>query len=189
MKSGKLVQRVLIAVAAVSFIAVAAIFIGYRQFTQKPEQVIDLVHKAAEMHLDKVRQTASKNGIKEWQLEAASATLLDGKTRVVLEAPDVAFFMSDGDNVHLTAKRGNIFTDSSRMTVAGDVVASTRQYRFSSDALEYDPASRELRSDTPVTLTGKTFSLKADHMAMNLDTRVTRFEGGVQGTISDAFQL
>ena len=189
MKSGRLIQRVLLGIAAFSLIAVIVVFIGYRRITTQPQPVMDLIQKAADMHLDKVRQTASKNGIREWQMEAVSATLLDDKKIMELDRPDVEFFMADGDDVHLTAKRGRIHTGSNRMTVSGDVAASTRLYRFFSDSLEYDPKRRELRSETPVTLSGDTFTLTAARMAMNLDTRVTRFEGGVEGTISDDFQL
>jgi hypothetical protein len=40
-----------------------------------------------------------------------------------------------------------------------------------------------------VTLSGESFTLRADTMAMNLDTNVTCFEGGVEGTISEDLQL
>jgi LPS export ABC transporter protein LptC len=97
--------------------------------------------------------------------------------------------MNDGDNVHLTADRGTIFTDSSGIQVTGHVEASTSLYQLRAEALTYDSAARELRSDTPVTLSGESFTLRADTMAMNLDTNVTRFEGGVEGTISEDLQL
>ena len=135
MKSGRIIQRVLLGIAVCALIAVVVVFIGYRKITTQPQPVMDLVKKAAEMHLDKVRQTASKNGIREWQMEALSATLLDGKEIMELEQPDVDFYMADGDEIHLTAKRGRIYTDSNRMTVSGDVAASTRLYRFFSDSL------------------------------------------------------
>lgn len=189
MKSSRLVQRLLIAIAAVSLIAVILVFVGYRRAAQHPQMIMDLVQKKADMHLDKIRQTASRNGIREWRMEAASATLMDGKKIMLLTRPDVEVFMTGGDNVHLIARQGKIYTETNRMTVSGDVVANTRLYRLSTEALEYDPVARELRSDTPVTLSGGGFNLQAGRMAMNLDTRVTRFEGGVEGTISDDLQL
>jgi lipopolysaccharide export system protein LptC len=73
--------------------------------------------------------------------------------------------------------------------VAGRVSASTNLYRFQTEALGYDPASRELRARTPVALSGQSFTLSADTMTMNLDTHVTRFEGDVKGTISEDLQF
>jgi LPS export ABC transporter protein LptC len=91
--------------------------------------------------------------------------------------------------VHLTAEQGTIYTDSSRMNVSGQVSANTSRYRFQTEALDYDPAARELSADKPVTLSGQTFTLRAGTMAMNLETNITRFEGGVEGIISEDLQL
>jgi LPS export ABC transporter protein LptC len=75
------------------------------------------------------------------------------------------------------------------LQVSGQVSANTSRYRFQTDALDYDPAARELRAETPVTLSSESFTLHADTMTMNLETNITRFEGGVEGTISEDLQL
>jgi LPS export ABC transporter protein LptC len=189
MKNRLLIQRILLAVAVLAVVATVAIFIGYRRMTQDPKILMDRIQKQADMHLEKIRQTATKNGIREWRMEAESASLLKEKETVLLIKPEVEFFMEDGDNVHLTAEKGEIFTDSNRLNVSGKVVANTRDYRFNTELLKYDPARRELLADTPVTLSGQAFTLQANSMAMNLGTKITRFEGGVEGIISEYFQL
>jgi hypothetical protein len=40
-----------------------------------------------------------------------------------------------------------------------------------------------------VAITGQAFTLKAGKMIMDLKTNVTRFEDGVEGTISEDLQL
>ena len=189
MKNCRLIQRVLLTVAVLALAATVTVFIGYRRVARNPEVLLDLVQKEADMQLNKIRQTATKNGIREWRLEAESATLLEKRKTVLLAKPDVAFFMDDGDNVHLTADQGTIYTDSSRMHVSGQVSATTSRYRFQTETLDYDPATRELRADTPVTLSGQSITLRADSMAMNMKTNITRFEGNVEGTISEDLQL
>jgi lipopolysaccharide export system protein LptC len=189
MKHRRLIQRVLIAVVMLSLAATITVFIGYRRITRNPDMLLDLVKKEADMQLSKIRQTAMKNGIREWRLEAESATLVEKEKTMLLARPDVEFFMDDGDNVHLTADLGTIFTDSSRIQVRGRVSANTNLYQFRTEAIDYDPDARVLRSDTPVTLSGQSFTLRADTMAMNLDTKVTRFEGSVEGTISEDLQF
>ena len=189
MKSRRLIQRVLLSVIVLALAGTIIVFIGYRRMTRSPEMLLDLVKDEADMQLNRVRQTAMKNGIREWRLEADSATLLEKEKTMLLASPDVEFFMDDGDHVHLTADKGTIYTDSSRMTVSGQVSANTSLYRFQTDALDYDPAARELRADTPVTLSGESFTLRADTMTMNLETSITRFEGGVEGTISEDLEL
>lgn len=189
MKHRRLIQRLLISVVVLILAATAIVFIGYRRITRNPDDLLDLVKKNADMQLSKIHQTAMKNGIREWRLDADSATLQEKEKTMLLDNPDVEFFMDDGDNVHLTADRGTIFTDSSRIQVAGQVSASTNRYRFQTEALGYDPASRELRSETPVALTSQSYTLRADTMTMNLDTHIARFEGDVKGTISEDLQF
>jgi LPS export ABC transporter protein LptC len=185
----RLIKRGLLVVGVLTLIATVSVFIGYRRITRNPEALLNLIQKEADMQLNKIRQTATKNGIREWRLEARSATLLEKQKTMLLADPDVEFFMDDGDNLHLTADQGTIYTDSNRMNVAGQVSASTSRYHFRTEALTYDPATRELRADEPVILSSQSFTLQADSMSMNLDTNITRFEGGVKGTISEDLQL
>jgi LPS export ABC transporter protein LptC len=189
MNNRRLLQRLLLTIVVLALTAAIAIFVGYRRMTRNPQVLVDLLKEEADMQLNKIRQTAMKNGIREWRLEADSATLIEKEKTMLLARPDVEFFMSDGDHVHLTAEQGTIYTDSSRMNVSGQVSANNSLYRFQTEALDYDPKNRELHADTPVTLTGKSFTLRADTMTINLETSITRFEGGVEGTISEDLQL
>lgn len=189
MNNRRLVQRILLTIAVLVLVATVSVFIGYRRVTRDPEVLMDLVQKEADMQLKKIRQTASKNGIREWRLEAESATLMEKRKTMLLASPVVEFFMDDGDNVHLTADKGTIYTDSSRMQVSGQVSANTSRYRFQTEALDYDPAKRELRADTSVKLSGQSLTLRANSMAMDLKTNVTRFEGAVKGTIREDLDL
>lgn len=185
MKRRQLMQRVLLGVIALALVAVLALFVGYRRITRNPDTLLEVVKKEADMQLNKIRQTAMKNGIREWRLDAESATLLEKKQMVLLTAPEVEFFMQDGDNVFLTANQGTIYMDSNRIDVSGQVSARTRQYRFHTDTLSYDPGARELHTDSAVALEGQAFTLNADAMAMDLETNIARFEGGVKGSISE----
>jgi LPS export ABC transporter protein LptC len=189
MNRRRLLRRALLLVALLVMAATVVVFIGYRRATRNPDVLLDLVQKEADMQLKRIRQTATKNGIREWRLEAESATLLEKQQTMLLSRPDVEFFMQDGDNVHLTADQGTISTDSSRITVSGNVLANTSRYRFASEVLDYDPDTRELISDAPVTISGQSFTLNAQRMTMNLETNITRFEGGVEGTIRENLQL
>ena len=186
---GKWIQRALLSVALLVLAAVIAVFIGYRHFTDTPDALLDLAKEKADMKLKRVQQTAMKNGIQEWTLDAVSATLLEAEKSVLLAKPEVTFFMENGDHIYLTADSGVIRTDSSHLQVKGRVTAITEQYRFETEKLEYDPNHRELLSDVPVSLSGKRFSLEANRMIVDLNENVTRFENGVKGTIKDDFQL
>jgi len=189
MNRSKLIRRLLLATAALVMIATIGVFIGYRRLTNHPEALVGLISEEADMQLSKIHQTASKNGIREWRLEAESATLVEKRKVMILEKPNVEFFMEDGDNLHLTANQGTIHTGSNRIEISGQVSANTSLYRFRTEALDYDPEARELQAKTPVAISGDAFTLQADSMAMNLETNITRFEGNVKGTIREDLQL
>lgn len=189
MNTHRLLKRVLLSVSILALAATVIVFIGYRRASRNPQTLLALVQKNADMKLNKIRQTAMKNGIREWRMEAESATLVEKQKTMLLIHPDVEFFMQDGDNVHLTADRGTIYTDSSRISVSGQVSATTSRYRFQTESLNYDPEKRELRADTPVDISGQAFTLNANRMALDLESNITRFEGGVEGTISEDLQL
>ena len=189
MNKRRLIKRLLLAVVTLALIATVVIFVSYRQVTRNPEVLLSQIKKEADMHLSKIRQTATKNGIREWRMEAESASLVNEKKTMRLINPNVEVFMTDGDNVHLTADEGVIYTDSNRLSVSGNVVAQTRLYRFRTESVVYDPETRELRSDTPITVSSQSVTLKANTMAMKLSSHITRFEGGVEGTISEDFKL
>lgn len=185
MRRRHLIQSVLLGLVALALVGVVAVFVGYRRITRNPDTLLEVVKKEADMQLNKVRQTAMKNGIREWRLDAESATLLEKKQMVLLTQPEVEFFMQDGDTVFLTADQGTIYMDSNRIDVSGQVSARTRQYRFQTERLSYDPNLRELSTDSAVTLKGQAFTLNAAAMAMDLETNIARFEGGVKGGISE----
>lgn len=189
MNTHRFLKRALLSLSILALAATVILFIGYRRASRNPEILLEAVQKEADMRLNKIRQTAMKNGIREWRMEAESATLVEKRKTMLLTRPNVEFFMKDGDNVHLTADRGTIYTDSSRISVSGQVSATTRRYRFETERLDYDPKTRELRADTPVDISSQAFSLSAGNMAMNLESNITRFEGGVEGTISEDLEL
>ena len=183
------IKRILIGIVIFLLIATAIVFVGYRRAMQNPEIVLSQIEKEADMHLNKVRQTATKNGIREWHMEAESASLVNETHTMVLVNPSVEVFMADGDNVRLTAKEGIIHTETNRLVVSGDVVATTRLYRFETQSVVYDPDTRKLTADNPVSISSASASLTAGSMQIDLKTNIANFDGDVKGTISEDLQL
>lgn len=185
MKHRRLIQRVLLGMGLLVLAVTVALFLGYRRVARQPDVILHQLQKQAEMHLKQVRQTATRQGVREWRLEAQSATLIDGRETMLVLNPQVTFYMKTGETVHLTADQGKIHTDTSAMTVSGRVTADNGSYQFQTESLQYDPVKRELRSNLPVTLSGDAFALRADGMTLDLETNITRFEGNVEGSISE----
>ncbi|MDJ0783836.1 MAG: LPS export ABC transporter periplasmic protein LptC [Desulfosarcinaceae bacterium] len=143
----------------------------------------------ATMALTNVRQTAVKNGIKEWHLEALAATLLEAKHQMILEQPTVEFFMENGEQLTLTAQKGILDTKTNDIQVSGQVVVRHQAYTLTGEAFAYSHAEERLVSQAPVTIIGDRLRLTAARMTVDLNTQQTELAGDVKGILNDTFSL
>lgn len=170
--------------AGLSIIAVAWMFYQFRQ-SQSAMQVplpTDAATKAI-MALSRVHQTATKDGTIQWQLDASTAELEADTGRMVLQAPQVDFFLDDGTQVHLTARQGILYTRENNIKVSGNVQVRNDRYTMVTEVLAYEHDQRVLHADVPVLIKGQTIELKAARMRYDLKTNQTQFTGQVEGII------
>lgn len=169
--------------------SVVTIFVGYRRVLDKPDVPISSFRKDAQLSLDGVHQTSTRDGVKEWSLDAVSAEFNSGKRQALLKKLSVIFFLKDGKEVRVTADRGTLQTDSSDIEAAGDVVVRYGPYRLNTENLLYRHQSRVVSSQTPVKIQGAMFVLTADTLSFDLNTHIAILTGGVEGSIVGKFKL
>ncbi len=168
---------------------VVAIFIGYRRIQDQPDILLSSFKKDAEFSLDGVRQTSTRDGAKEWELDAVSAEFNNENKKALLKGLSVIFFLKNGKKVAVTAARGILNADSNNIEASGDVVVSYEQIRLNTENLLYQHQQRVISSQTPVEIIGDTFVLKADTLSYDLNTNIASLKGGVEGTFVEKFKL
>ncbi len=168
---------------------VVAIFIGYRRIQDQPDILLSSFKKDAEFSLDGVRQTSTRDGAKEWELDAVSAEFNNENKKASLKGLSVIFFLKNGKKVAVTAARGILNADSNNIEASGDVVVSYEQIRLNTENLLYQHQQRVISSQTPVEIIGDTFVLKADTLSYDLNTNIASLKGGVEGTFVEKFKL
>jgi 3-deoxy-D-manno-octulosonate 8-phosphate phosphatase (KDO 8-P phosphatase) len=173
--------------ATVSFTVVA--FYNYRRIAANPEELLSSIPGNANLTIGEIHQTATRDGIKEWVLHAASAQYIETKKQVILEELNITFFLKDQQKVFMTAARGILYSDSKNMEVAGDVVVKNANSRLDTEQLLYNHQNRLLLTKTPVEIIGESYKIVADSMSMDLNTNKTILEGKVKGTFSETFSL
>jgi LPS export ABC transporter protein LptC len=141
------------------------------------------------LSLTGVHQTATKNGVLEWELKAETAELESKSGRMVLKAPKVLFYLADGGQVHLTAEQGVLDTKSNDIQVQGNVRVVEDRYTLLTEQLDYKHAKRILRSDKPVHIFNQSADLKAAGMIYDLNTNQARFAGRVKGSLNEQLSL
>ncbi len=179
----------LVAIILLSLGAISAVFMGYRLILNKESKFISPLYSKANVSISKVYQTATRDGIKEWSLEAKSAYYIDATKQANLQDVVVTFFLKDGGKVYLTADQGILKTDSNDIEVTGDVVVRNETYRLRTKKLNYEHTKRIIFSKVPVEIVGDSLNLAADSMSFDLNTNRVLFEGRIEGSFSETITL
>ena len=175
-----LISIILIAIGVIS-----AVFIGYRFISDRQDSLIASIRSKANISIGKIHQTATRDGIKEWILDARSAQYIDAEKQANLQDLSVIFFLKDKSKVYLTADRGVLKTDTNNIEVIGNVVVRHAGYRMKTEKLHYKHKERVFFSTKQVKINGDSFNLVADSMSFDLNTNRALFEGKVESVFSE----
>ncbi len=188
-KNPKKLKLFLLAFIVIALTAVITVFINYRRIQENPEKLISSLPVEANLSIGKIHQTSTKNGVKEFTLDAASAYYTASKKKVVLNDLSVTFFLRNKQEVFLTANKGILKTDSKDIEITGNVIVINESSRLFTEKIQYKHGLRLLLSKVPVKIIGNSYQLTADRMSLDLNTNNTVFEGRVEGAFSENFTI
>ncbi len=143
----------------------------------------------AALTLSRMHQTSSKNGIKEWTLEAASAKLLKEENLAVMEDVTLVFYLAGNQRVALTSKQGSLDTKQHDMTFSGEVTVTHTDYILTTDKLHYEKKRHILYSNGTVVIKGKNSTIEADSFHTDLNRKKAVLMGNVKGKFSETLDF
>jgi LPS export ABC transporter protein LptC len=185
----KTLKLILLSVIFVGLGVTLAVFLNHRRLPGKEKNIVSDIRNNANISIGKAHQTATRNGIKEWNLDAASVNYMVKKNQAIFQDLSITFYLKNKTQVYLTANKGILKIDSNDMEILGNVVIKNSTYRLKTENLFYRHNQRIIFSKVPVKVSGAAFNLVADSMSLNLNTNQTLFEGKVQGTLSEIIRL
>lgn len=185
----KNIKILLLGCIIVILVVVAAVFVGYRRVMNEAGGLAPSLQDGAGMAISSVRQTAVRNGVTEWSLDAVSAEYINAEARAEFTEPAVTFFLEDGGKITMTAARGTVRTDTNNIRVSGEVVVQDEEIVLKTEALDYDNARRLLFTEVPVALSGAEFDLTADSASLDIRSRQAVLKGNVKGTLNESLEL
>lgn len=188
-KNSNTLKLFLISIIFITFCGIIAVFVKYRHVSDKKDKLVLNIKNKANISLGKIHQTATRNGITEWRLDAASVDYTVKKNQAILQDLYVTFYLKDNTEIYLTANQGILKTDSNDIEVFGNVVVKNENYSLKTETLHYQHNGRIIYSKVPVVITGNSIDLVADSMSLNLNTNKTLLEGQVAGTIREKIIL
>lgn len=176
-------KKITIALVAFSLITtgfITGVFIKNRYLSQDPVKLITSIQKNASLAIGNIHQVSTRDGVKEWILDARSAHVIDETKQLMLEDVTVVYFVKNGREVRLTASRGVLKTETKDIEVTGQVLLTYSDYILETEKMNYDHGNRILFSSTPVKIIGNDINLAADSMKYDLTANQTRFQQNVE---------
>lgn len=183
------IKIVLLATILITLGGIIGIYIGFRQDPKIAESIPESAEPDATLSVGKIQQTATREGKKEWELEADSAHYISDLNQMVLKDLRVTFFLKDNSEVTLVAEQGILKTDTNDIEVSGNVMVNDNEYRLLTEKLNYAHKRRVLYSNLPVTISGASTQIVADSISFDLNSKKLTLEGSVEATIAKDFKL
>jgi len=174
----------------VLIIIVISGFFYFDRLISKPVQIKDIhIDTKAVLKLNILQQISKKNGIKEWELKADSATLLKDEDKAILIDVSIIFFDKNNKKVFLKSEKGFLNTKSHDMIFSDNVVVRYETSTLKTDKLHYNKKKHMIYSDTHVKLTKNKSVIEADSMETKLNDNCTILKGHVKGKFSENFNI
>jgi len=163
---------------------IVSVFIGYRQVSKAPELLLTSIKEGANLSLGKIRQTSTRDGKKEWSLEADSANYMEAENKVDLKNLSVTYFLEDNREVYLEADQGILQTDTNDIEFAGNVVVRNEAYQMKTEHLVYQHDQRIIYCDQAIRIWGQGAELTAKSAKYDLNADKIVLKGNVVSTVS-----
>ncbi len=139
----------------------------------------------ADLKLDRVHYTETREGIKEWELEADSAAYNREKETIVLEKIRGTFYGKNQESYVLVGERGRFNTKTKVIEVYDGVkIDSSHGYRFRTKSIQYRADQRELTTSDRVEIKGPDMQMEGVGMVVELNRECLKIFGGVTTTLS-----
>ena len=165
----------------ISLATIVWAFVYYRRLPVQAPDLVSSLPTGADLTIADIHQTATREGRKEWSLDAASARYLNAKKQVILTDLSMTFYLENQQDIELTADTGVLMTESKDVEVGGNVELKSRDALLKTEQLHYRHEQRTLASQLPVQIRGDSFRLTAERMQLDLNTNRATFEGNING--------
>jgi LPS export ABC transporter protein LptC len=140
---------------------------------------------SADLKLDRVHYTETREGVKEWELEATSAVYRKEGDTVMLEKIRATFYGKNQESYHLIGEKGKFNTQTKVIEVYGGVkIDSSNGYHMRTRSLTYRADQKELHTSDPVELEGPSMRVEGVGMIVELNRERVKILQGVTTTLS-----
>jgi len=162
-----------------------AVYTAGRLLDGPVEQVVDLARPEADLAMQTIHYTETRNGERVWSLQADSAAhdLESGQARV--EAIHMTVYDRRNGDIRIDAQRGELDLQQRRVRLRGEVVVTTASGQvLHADDLLFSDLKRTVTTDGPVTVDGPGYSVSGVGLVYEIDTRRLQLRSQVDAQFS-----
>jgi len=185
MKRSGMVKMVLCCMVSLMVAMLGFGLFKFHRVKKDPDAATALLPENTDISLNQIHQISTRDGIKEWSLDADSVRFQKKENRSVLKNVSVRFFLKDGGTVYITGAQGVFRTDTKDMEMWGDVVVRYGQYILKTERLTYDNKTRSVHTETPILLEGEGVFLSGNSMTFSFADEQVIVGGGVETKVTD----
>ncbi len=140
---------------------------------------------SADLRLDRVHYTETREGVKEWELEATSAVYRKEGDTMVLEKIRATFYGRNQERYYLVGEKGKFNTQTKVIEVYDGVqIDSSDGYHMRTRSLKYQADQKELHTSDPVQLEGPAMLVEGVGMVVDLNRERVKILREVTTTLS-----
>lgn len=177
-------RRLVLAAGLVIAIGIAlAVYFGQRRLPLPWLLAASVKPSTQGMTVTGIHQSSTREGRTEWILDAATGEYRLSEKKILLNELTVTYFPNEGPQVRLTAKRGELNTDTHDMEAYEDVVVRNDVYRLETEKICYRHEPRLIETDSPATITSRSGEISGDSLFIDLNTNQMIMEGNVRGSV------
>lgn len=133
------------------------------------------------------RRVKMEGDRKVWEVAAREAQYFEEDKQIIVDAPEVTFFVKDGQGVvTVQGKKGKILLDGremDRVDLEGDIVLTFRNYVVKTDRASYQRSDDSVVSPGKVFVTGDGLSLEGEQMTLEMSSQKVRFASDVHTVV------
>ena len=152
-----------------------------------PEKKVPAPDSKADLKLDRVHYTETREGVKEWELEATSAQYFEGESTVLFDKVKATFFGKEGQTYTLVGEKGKFHPQTKDMEIFDGVrLESGDGYQMRTRSLKYQAGKRELSTADPVEIEGPQLRVEGTGLIVHLDIQRLQVLRQVTTTLTPA---
>ncbi len=141
----------------------------------------------ADLKLDRVHYTETRDGVKEWELEATSAQYFKEESTILFDKVKATFFGKEGQAYTLVGEKGKFNPQTKAMELFDGIqLESSDGYRMRTRSLKYEAGKRELRTADAVEIDGPRLRVEGTGLIVELDGQRLQVLRQVTTTLSQA---